>query len=66
VSVDAIKEIVENCPNLQYLAVMIAPDDILGSIKQMLKSGFKRLAKIEVNGDSVKLRNLKERCKKNV
>jgi hypothetical protein len=49
--------IVEHCPNLQYLELktkMIDADKV-DSFKQKLKSGLRKLAKLMVNGVSVRL-----------
>jgi hypothetical protein len=55
--VEEYDEIVKYCPNLQYLDLMVDEKDVLSvdMVKQELKEGLKRLAKLKVNGSSVRL-----------
>jgi hypothetical protein len=57
VIVDAIASVVEYCSNLQYLEVWAKEVDteIVEVIKRDLKTGLKKLAKLNVNGVSVRL-----------
>jgi hypothetical protein len=54
---DVVDIIVESCPNLQCLSVGLPSADagLIDSFKLTLKSGLKRLAKLRVNGVTVRL-----------
>jgi hypothetical protein len=58
VCVEAIGVIVKDCPDLQYLKLRSYggnEEDAVESIKLKLKRGLKKLAKLDVNGESVRL-----------
>jgi hypothetical protein len=75
ISVEVVDAIVDNCPNLQYLEVLVDEEDLveqyfvvrrggccdmweeggLAEMKQALKVGLKRLAKLKVNDAPVRL-----------
>jgi hypothetical protein len=54
---ESIDAVVEYCPNLQYLELLVEDDDaeVREAVEQKLKDGLKRLAKLKVYGVAVRL-----------
>jgi hypothetical protein len=54
-SKEVVVGIVKHCPNLQYLELEVVNEEVKKGLVGSIKNGLKKLAKLKVNGESMRL-----------